>query len=145
MAGEEPTGQWEPPQQGIGQRERDWYRSCWWSHAAFCGCGDPSFHLAILSHHRFGPRGAPGGPPGPPPGPPELEEGGPPNLAPPQPPLPRFLPLPGLPPAPDQPPPRPGDGEHRGGADGAGEGEGGEWAPEDIEQLLEEAAAEDAR
>lgn len=136
----EPTGQWEPTPQGVGDREEDWYQSVWWSHIAFCGCGDPGFHFALLAHRRRGPAPAPGGPPAPP-------EGPAPPLA--QQPLPRFLPLPGLPPAPpeDPPAPRPGGGDRAG--DGAGGGGGdrggadGDWDPADVEALLEAAAEED--
>lgn len=140
---DEPTGQWEPPTEGIGGREEDWYRSCWWSHCAFCGCGDPAFHLALLSHRNRGPRGPPGGPPAPPPGPPPLEPGGPPNLGEP---LPRFLPLPGLPPAPEQPPPRRGGGGGDAGDRGGrgGDGVDADWAPEDVDLLLA-AVDEDQR
>ncbi|AJP36578.1 ORF2 [Simian torque teno virus 34] len=130
----EASGQWEPPQQSIAEREDDWYRSVWWSHLCFCGCGDPSFHFSLLAHRNQGPRGPPGGPPAPPggPGPRPLGQGPPQNLA-------RFLPLPALPPAPERQPPRPGDGD--GGAAAAVGGPPAEaadagWREEDIAEAL---------
>lgn len=135
------SGQWSAPLHNVQQREEDWFRSGWWSHQSFCGCGDPTFHFSLLGHRAGRHWGGPGGPP-PPPGPivpPAIE--GPPGAP--------GGPAPILPPPPPEPPeyPRPNPcrsgGEAGGGGRGHADGEPpADWDEGDIQALLD-AAAED--
>lgn len=44
-------GMWRPPTQNVSGQERNWYDSVFYSHAAFCGCGDCVGHLSYLATH----------------------------------------------------------------------------------------------
>lgn len=100
------TAMWRPPAYNVQGQERQWYESCFRSHAAMCGCGDFIRHLCHLADNFGRPSTVPR-PPAP---------------------TPPVRPLPALP-APPNPsgsraawPTGGGDGEDepRGGGDGAG-------------------------
>lgn len=40
---------WQPPVHNVPGIERNWYESCFRSHAAFCGCGDFVGHINHLA------------------------------------------------------------------------------------------------
>lgn len=42
-------GMWQPPVHNVPGIERNWYESCFRSHAAVCGCGDFVGHLNHLA------------------------------------------------------------------------------------------------
>lgn len=42
-------GMWQPPAHNVPGIERNWYESCFRSHAAVCGCGDFVGHLNHLA------------------------------------------------------------------------------------------------
>ncbi len=42
-------GMWRPPTQNVPGQERNWYDAVFYSHAAFCGCGDCIGHLSRLA------------------------------------------------------------------------------------------------
>lgn len=57
-------GMWQPPVHNVPGIERNWYESCYRSHAAVCGCGDFVGHLNHLATTLGRPPrpGPPGGP-----------------------------------------------------------------------------------
>ena len=57
-------GMWQPPVHNVPGIERNWYESCFRSHAAVCGCGDFVDHLNHLATTLGRPPrpGPPGGP-----------------------------------------------------------------------------------
>ncbi|BAB18901.1 hypothetical protein TTV14_gp1 [Torque teno virus 14] len=131
---------WFPPVHNVAGQERNWFESCFRSHAAFCGCGNFIGHLNNLAdryNHPGGPR-PPGGPG-------------------PQAPVPTVRALPALPAAPSRPLPPPpppcrGAGGEGGGADrdagGAGDagavaGRGGDYGPEELEQPFAAVAGDE--
>ena len=97
---------WTPPTHNVRGQERQWYESCFRSHASFCGCGDFIRHLCDLANDFGRPPTAPRPPAPPPP----------------------VRPLPALPAPPNPSGSRAawptggtdGDEEPRGGGDGAG-------------------------
>ncbi|BAB20603.1 hypothetical protein TTV2_gp1 [Torque teno virus 2] len=117
---------WRPPAHDVTGLERNWYESCFRSHAAMCGCGNFIDHLNDLAS-RFGrpPNPRPPGAPQPPP----------------------IRPLPALP-APEGPERAPwrsgggGDAEGRGGGDAPrrGDGDGGDLADAELLAALEDDA-----
>ena len=42
-------GMWQPPVHNVPGIERNWYESCYRSHAAVCGCGDFVGHINHLA------------------------------------------------------------------------------------------------
>nr|BAA77433.2 ORF2 [Torque teno virus] len=57
---------WRPPVHNVQGQERQWYESCFRSHAAMCGCGDFIRHLCSLADNFGRPATVPR-PPAPPP------------------------------------------------------------------------------
>lgn len=55
---------WQPPTHNVPGIERNWYESCFRSHAAICGCGDFVGHINHLATTLGRPPrpGPPGGP-----------------------------------------------------------------------------------
>lgn len=41
---------WRPPVHNVPGIEKNWYESCWRSHASMCGCGDFINHLNTLAN-----------------------------------------------------------------------------------------------
>nr|BAB79327.1 ORF4 [Torque teno virus] len=116
---------WRPPSQNLLQREEAWYSAFLSSHSTFCGCTDPLLHITLIAGRLTNPV------------PVTRQPETPPNGL-------RGLPALPAPPEPPAPPPRPGDGT--GEEDGAhGEGEGGRYAEEDLEELFAAAAEDDMR
>nr|BAB79387.1 ORF2 [Torque teno virus] len=114
---------WRPPSQNLLQREEAWHAAFLSSHSTFCGCTDPLLHITLIAGRLANPVPITRQPETPPNG---------------------LRGLPALPAPPEQPapPPRPGDGT--GEEDGAhGEGEGGRYAEEDLEELFAAAAEDD--
>ena len=62
-----PPMSWRPPVHDAPGIERNWYESCYRSHASSCGCGNFIAHLLILAD-RHGFAGGPAPPGGPRPG-----------------------------------------------------------------------------
>ncbi|BAB20601.1 unnamed protein product [Torque teno virus 23] len=111
-----------PPAHNASGIERNWFESCFRSHAAVCGCGHFVNHLNVPAA-RYAFNGGPTPPGGPRSGPPQIR---------------RALPAPAPPEPPAHNPWRggdAGDAAGRGGGRDAGAG-GGEYAPEELDALF---------
>lgn len=119
---------WRPPVHNAPGIERNWYETCFRSHAGCCGCGNFIAHLLTLAD-RYGFAGAAPPPGGPRPGPQAVRGA-----------APAGEPRPAL-------PWHGGGGDGDGGAPGAAGGggaDGGDYQPEELDQLFA-ALEEDAQ